>query len=38
LSSISRVIVVAPFCVFAVVPSPVPKVDSLSIASRSWPS
>jgi hypothetical protein len=38
LSLISYVVFLAPFRVFGVVPSPVPKADSLSIASRSWVS
>jgi hypothetical protein len=38
LSSISLVVLLAPFRVSAMVPSPVPSADSLRIASRSWPS
>jgi hypothetical protein len=36
--SISHVTLLASFRVSATVPSPVLKVDSLSIATRSWPS
>jgi hypothetical protein len=32
----SHVISLAPFRVSGVVPSPLPKADSLSIASQSW--
>jgi integral membrane sensor domain MASE1 len=38
LSSISLVVLLAPFCVFVAVPNSVLRDDSLSIASRSWPS
>jgi hypothetical protein len=34
----SHVILLAPFRVFSVVPSSVPKADDLSIASQSWTS
>jgi hypothetical protein len=38
LSSISHVVLLALFRVSAVIPNPVPRADSLSIARRSWPS
>jgi hypothetical protein len=38
LSSISHVVLLAPFHIFVAVLNPVLKVDSFAIAVRSWPS